>query len=225
VEIFYLFTKNFEPFAKHLLERQPTTPDQQLQWVNDFLKANPLMIDFFWNNPHLPKEKEWKAVEEFRNEILKLKDKLDFLLRLEKKEMPPSVKARYQAAAATARLKLKIDFFAAEPYKQMLLQALDEVYVSKISELVETHQEKMSHFCSLMYPQVRLLLEQANQGLLERNPYQLQPFDFQSLDLLFQAYNAIQVQYPQNVYEYAKYLSAHDQYQDFLAEVFSTVRL
>ncbi len=225
VEIFYLFTKNFEPFAKHLLEKQPATPDEQLQWVVDFFTGNPLRINFFFNNSHLLKEEKWKAVEKFRDEIFKLEDKLNFLREIEKKEMPQDRKAVHQAAAARACRKLNIDIPADERYQQMVLQVLNEEYVAQISELGEKYQLKMSHFCPLFYPQVRKLLEQANQVLLKQQPYALEAIDFHTLDLPLQEYQAILKQYPKNAYENAKYLSADDQYQKFLAEVFPSPAL
>jgi len=220
VEIFYLFTQNFEPFAQLLLQTKPTTDDQKHLWVVNFLSENPLMINFFERNPHLIKEKEWKAVKDFYDEILKLKYTRDFLLRIEKKEIPPSLKAGYEAAAAKARIELNIDISTAVRYKQMVLQALDEEYVPKISELVEKHQLKMSRFCPFFYPQVRKMLEQAHQQFVEKEPCELEAFDFHSLDLALKDYNAILDQDPRNAYENAKYLSADDLYQKFLAKVF-----
>jgi len=235
IEIFCLLKHSFKQFAEPLLARKCDSPDQQHQWVADFFTSNPLMINFVRDNPHLAGEKEWQAVIKFQEQMILLQEMLENIKSQYTPQLPKSMefariqweglKSLMEGKADEASKTLELDSTTAERYQKMVLQALYEEHLVKIYILIQQHQIKTKFFYSLVYSQVRVLLEQASVGLLEQKPFTLDPDAFTDLNKVIpdfsQELQAIAALFPQNVIVKARSLFSADlEYQQFIDEVF-----
>lgn len=235
VEIFSVFRRDLKKFATPLLTQKCESPEEQHQWVSEFLKGNPFGIKFFEENPLLASEARWKDVQKFQNQIeqfLKVREHIEkvYVAGFEKRQ--EAAKQKYEAIkkAFNERGKAyfgekKISFLNANNYVQRVLKVLKAECLDKIYALHQKDLEKVNAFDSLVYVQVRALLEEAQKGLLEDQAYQLDETAFADPDKFipknFQVeLDAITVPYPQNVITKAKEINSLPLYHEFIDAAF-----
>jgi hypothetical protein len=219
VEMLSVFRQDFKQFATPLLARKCESPEEQHQWVSDFLKDNPFGIKFFEVNPHLANEAGWKDVQKFQLQIEQFLTVRKHIVEVyvagfEKRQN--AVKEKHEAILKSFGEKAKahfeakkIPFLSANNYGQRVLKVLKAECLDKIYALYQEDQKKVNAFDSLVYPQIRALLEEAQKGLLEEKPYQLDETAFAEADKFIpknfqEELEAITALYPQNVIEKAK---------------------
>lgn len=236
IEIYYLFKKHFQQFAEPLLTRKCDTPSLQHKWVFDFYTSNPLMIEFFKDNPHLEKEEEWKAVKPFHLVAIELMTHLDNLnkqyyvqfskdLEAVRKKLEDLGKDINETISKVST-NLALDAALKDRFQNNLILAFNDEFFSKVSALAMQHRTEGSHFASFVYPQIRKLLEMANTRVLKDEPVVIDPaeFSFDKKPAFSEEYRAIATPYPNNVLDRAKSLDADVAYQNFIQEVFNNLK-
>ena len=225
VEMFYRLQNDLKQFAEPLLKITCTEPQEQHQWLGVFFNSNPLLINFFQDNPSLLREKEWQDVQVFQWHIIQLNNLLKNL-KDRSGEFDKIVKnqEKVEAKAAEVCKTLSLDATTTDRYQGLLQQALKEEYLSEIEALIQQHGMKAHFFGSLVYDQVRDFLEQACQGIVDQQPCTLDPTMFTNvrevIPKFYWDFEVIQSQYPQKVIVKAKSLCTEDAYQNFIDEIF-----
>lgn len=236
VEIFSVFRRDFKQFATPLLDRTCNTPAEQHQWVLDFFKGNPFGITFFVDNPHLSDEPGWKKVLMFQEQFNKL---TELLKSLEKSYVAQfntnqdAAKQKYEAIQKSVLDKAKAFCegqkmvpLRVQLFHSRILSILDEECLSKIHALSKRHKGQADYPCSIVFPQVRALLEEAQKGLLEDQPYTLDATAFADEGKFIpkniqEELDAITANYPQNVIDKAKAVDSVPLYHQFIDAAFN----
>jgi hypothetical protein len=121
----------------------------------------------------------------------------------------------------------KIPFLNANNYFQRVLKVLKAECLDPILAIHERDCEKVNSFGSLVYPQVKALLEEANKGLLlDQKDYKLDPTTFADPAKFVpgnfqQDLDAVTEKFPQNVITKAKEIDSNPLYQRFVDVAFS----
>jgi hypothetical protein len=243
IEMLSVFRRDFKKFATPLLDKKCDTPEQQHQWVVDFIKGNPLWIEFFEDNPHLANKPVYHDVWKFREQIHQLSELINTLAALLVPQFNENQKAAKQKAddikknvlekAETFCQSQKITALRAQLYRSRVLKVLNTECLDQLYALSEKEKTKAKFFCSIVYSQVRALLEEAKKGLLENKSYEFDEdvfayadiffSDFQSINKYFQReLDAITVSYPKNVIDKARAVAPQEEtYQQFITAAFA----
>jgi hypothetical protein len=237
VEMLSVFRRDFKKFATPLLARKCETPQQQHQWVADFFYGNPFAIKFFEENPHLASERGWEDVQKFQKQT----DQSLVLINTLKESHGDQFKKNQDAAKLKANALQKevsekakafcegkkIVSLRTQLYLSRVLKILKTECLDKIYDLGLREKAKADFVQSLVYPQVRALLEEAQKGLLEDKPYVLDENGFTDPEKFVsgnfqEELDAITVPYPQNVIEKSKAIAdAMPLYQQFVDAAFA----
>ncbi len=236
VEILSVFKRDFKQFATPLLARKCDTPALQHQWVLDFFKGNPFVIKFFEGNPHLAKEAEWKDVQKFQTQfdllskfMKTLKESYAAQFDTNQKaaqEKQDSIKKNFEDKTKAFFEGQKLVYLRAQLYRSRVAPILNEECFSKINALYLRHKEQADYACSVIYLQVRTLLEAAQKALLEEQPYTLDEAAFADpakfIPKNFQEeLDAITASYQQNVITRAKAIDPLPLYHRFVDAAFA----
>ncbi|HEX2580307.1 MAG TPA: hypothetical protein VHK67_07895 [Rhabdochlamydiaceae bacterium] len=237
VEILSIFRRDFKEFATPLLARECKTPQEQHRWVSEFWQNAPLVVKFFEENPGLLEDKRWKDVQKFQEqfdlfvkvlEYLKTGYVADFSRRIEAPKQKYEAIQKAFAEKSLAHFKdKKTPALQSNLYAQRVSKILEEECLGPIYALHLKDKSKVENFGSLVYPQLRMFLEEANKGLLLDQPYMLDtdafkdPTKFVPADLQNEV-DALVSKFPQNVIDKAKAVASQPAYHDFIAAVFTT---
>ncbi len=236
IEILSVFRRDFKHFATPLLDRKCDTPALQHQWVLDFFKGNPFAIKFFADNPHLSNESGWDNVQKFQiqiDQLIALMTALEKSCEAQSNTNQEAAKNKYDTLQKgvldkgnafcerqqLAELRAQLYFFR-------VLPILNEECLSKIHALYLRDNAKANSFGSLVYPQVRALLEEANKGLLQDQAYTLDATVFADpakyvTGNFQEELDAITVNFPKNVIDKAKAIDSLPMYHQFIDAAFS----
>ncbi len=232
IEMLFIFKRSFERFAEQFLARKCDTPEQKQRWVMDFFKANPLVIRFFVDNPHLIEEAGWNDVQTFQQQFDQLL-KLDELVleQFEKdqdtaKQKHAGILKAFKEKAPVVCSTQNIRKLSAQHYFGRVMSALQEECLTKIHEANKEHRKHLEVFYSEVYLQVRPWFEHSYKVLkgevsaFDANgfaePAKFLPKDFQ------QKLDAVTANFPQNVIAKAKEKDPDNaQYCAFVDAVFA----
>ncbi len=226
VEMLSVFRRDFKKFATLLLDRKCESPEEQHQWVVNFMQGNPLWIEFFEDNPHLASKPVYHDIWKFQKQIhqlLELLNTLKIILVPEwhknhdaAKKMSDDIQKKILEKAEAFRNSQKIPVLSANNYVQRILKILKTECLDKINDLGLKEKTQAEFFGSIVYSQVRALLEEAKKGLLEDQPYKLDEGAFECVDIFFtenfqriindfqKKLDAITAPYPKNVIDKLK---------------------
>jgi len=233
VEILSIFRTDFKQFATPLLARKCDTPEAQHRWVLEFLRNNPFIVKFFEKNPELAGIPKWGDVQKFQEQfdlIVKIMEHLEkgYAAETAFKKREEGAKQPYDSIWKNFNEKVKeqkMPFLQKQNYYKRVSKILKEECLDPIHELYKQDHSRTSYYGSLIYPQVRAFLEEANKGLLLDQDYKLDaatfanPAKFVPADMQ-QEINALVAKFPQNVIEKAKVIAPEEAYQDFIAAAF-----
>lgn len=225
------YCKEFRKFADPLNNKECETAEEQHQRVAGFLDKNPFETDFFKDNrewmPGL--ERKWQRIHVFQYHYKNLKQLYDNLRvdwpRIQKHQKEAKTKceqnkSKVVEAAIIAAKDLNLDVTTVQLYKGLLLQAFEEEYSSKIAALCSITVE---HRGLLAYSQVDDFFNKAyHELILKKEPFVLIPASVKKMVSDFQEQlDNISQNYPQNVIEKAKALSADSVFHAFVDRVFN----
>jgi hypothetical protein len=233
VEILFIFKREFESFAKPLLEAKCDTPEQKKQWVTHFFKANPLAIKFFVDNPHLKEDEAgWNTVEVFQkqfDQLMKLKEDVEKIFKTDHetaKQKHDEILKAFEVRAQEVITDQKITPLFGDYYLGKVRPVLKKECLDKISPVYEEHSKQQEALYPEVYLQIRPWLEHARkvlQGMESTfdangfaDPAKFFPKDFQpKLD-------AVTANYQQKVIAKAKRKNPNNvQYCAFVDAVFA----
>ncbi len=226
VEILHLFKLHFKQFAEPLLEKKCDQPKEKSKWISDFFISNPLLIDFFKENPSLDKEEGWTEILHVQQSLSHLQTFLDWKSQIPKQEQHAAdVKKKFQDSFQSLITKVGKDMSLDAPqvadYQKKIFQALDEELFSKISTLIQEHKTQAAALDAQVYPDLRDLLDKFNKNVFEQKIFFLDFYKFRNLPDFQRDLEKLRDLFPQNVIEKAKSLSQDDPtYQRFVAEIF-----
>ena len=235
VEILSIFRREFKQFATPLLAKTCNTPEEQHRWVLAFFQNNPFGIKFFEDNPQLANEAGWKEVQKFEEQIdlmLKVMKHIEEAYVQDASKRLGAVKLKYETIQKAFVEKTRayseanrIPLLNANNYFQRVSKVLNTECLEPIHALYLRDKAKADFFGSLVYSQVRTLLEEANKGLLLDQAYTLDPTIFADPAKFVpgnfqQELDAMTANFPQNVIDKAKALAPQEPYQNFVTAAF-----
>jgi hypothetical protein len=238
IEILYRLSQYFKNFAPTLLTTECGQAHEQQQWVVECFTSNPLMIDFFKENPYLTEEEEWEDIQQIRQKLTELEVfsknlQGDFLARWKVRisrweqralRVQQEMRVELDAGFEEAVKKHKIAPETAALYHQRLLQTMNEELFGKISRFIEALKEKLNHPKSFLYVPARYLLIQAYHVLIENKTLPLRPYATPQeliFDLLQGEFHEIIKQFSKNFKAKARALAPQEEaYQEFLNDSF-----
>lgn len=218
VEMLSVFRRDFKKFATTFLARTCDTPEQQHKWVSEFLEGNLVALTFFEENS-LANEWGWENVLKFQNQISQLRVLINTLQEEHvgqfnknkdaAKQKSNDTKKNVSEKAKAFSERNKILPLRAQLYLSRVSKIMKTEYLDKIHELSLREKAKADFCYSLVYSQVRALLEEAQKGLLEDKPYVPDEKAFKDpsqfvLGNFQEELDAICAPYPQNVIEKSK---------------------
>ncbi len=237
VEILSVFRRGFKQFATPLLDRKCDTSEQQHVWMSDFFKGNPFGIKFFEENLHLASERGWEDVLKFQNQIeqlLKVRKHIEEVYVADFAKREDAAKQKYEAiekafnekTSAYFKANKEIPFLKANNYYQKVLKVLKTECLDPIRTLYLRDHEKVHSFDSLVYLQVRAMLEEAQKGFIEEQPYQPDETAFADAGKFIpknflEELDAITALYSQKVITKAKEINSLPIYQQFIDAAFT----
>lgn len=235
VEILSIFRTDFKHFATPLLARKCDTPEAQHRWVLEFLRNNPFVVKFFEKNPELAGISGWEAVQKFQEQIdliVKIREHLEKGYVAGYKKRMEAAQQKYESIGKAFNEKVekycseqKMNFLKKNLYYKRVVEILQKECLDPLYALYKKDHSNTSFYGSLIYPQVRDWLEEANKGLLLDQPYKLDattfadPAKFVPAEMQ-QEVDALVAKFPQNVIEKARKIATEKAYQDFITEAF-----
>ncbi|HEX4839015.1 MAG TPA: hypothetical protein VFU89_01080 [Rhabdochlamydiaceae bacterium] len=233
VEILSIFRTDFKQFATPLLAREYDKPEAQHRWVLEFLHNNPFVVRFFEKSPELAGIPRWKDVQKFQAQIdliVKIKEHLEkgYAAETAFKKREEGAKQPYDSIWKNFNEKVKeqkMPFLQKQNYYNRVSKILKEECLDPIHELYKQDHSRTSYYSSLIYPQVRAFLEEANKGLLLDQPYKLDagvfadPAKFVPAEMQLEV-DTLVAKFPQNVIEKAREIAPEKEYQDFITAAF-----